>query len=203
LSFEPKISDIILYDGKKVPDLFSAGGMLSPRKIVSTRLKKILENSFEKVPIEFFPISLIQGKKTFQEHWITNFISFRDESLDFEKSTFIVNTDTAVKNKYGVFVESERSAEFRKFKNLSEFLEVKNRGWGNGVTVFVERPFIKESENSPLLLFDQVPILGIIVSKELKKEIEQHGLQGIQFRPLELSDEERYGPDGLRKQYYK
>jgi len=203
LSFEPKISDIILYDGKKVPDLFSAGGMLSPRKIVSTRLKKILESSFEKVSIEFFPISLTQGNKTFQEYWITNFISFKDDSLDFEKSTFIVNTDTPVKNKYGVFVESERSTELRKFKNLSEFLQVKNKGWGNGLSVFAERPFIKKSENTPILLFDEVPILGIIVSEELKKEIEQRGLEGIEFRPLEISDEEWYGPNGLRKQFYK
>lgn len=203
LSFEPKISDIILYERKKIPDLFSAGGALSPRIIVSTRLKEILENSSEKVSIEFYPISLIQGKKIFQGHWITNFISFKDDSLDFEKSTFVVNTDTPVKNKYGVFVESERSTELRKFKNLSEFLQVKNKGWGNGVAVFAERPFIKKSENNPILLFDEVPIQGIIVSEELKKEIEQRGFEGFEFRPLEIPDEEWYGPNGLRKQFYK
>lgn len=203
LSFEPKISDIILNNRIKVPDLFSAGGMLSPRKIVSTRLKKILENCSEKVSIQFYPISLIQGKKIIQGHWITNFVSFKDESLDFEKSTFIVNTDTPVKNKYGVYIDSVSSSERRRFKNLSEFLQIKNEGWEKGTTVFTERPFIKESENDPILLFDEVPILGIIVSEELKKEMEKHGLRGIEFKPLEIPDEEWYGPNGLRKQYYK
>ncbi|MBY5951490.1 hypothetical protein KUV23_10930 [Algoriphagus marincola] len=203
LSFEPKISDIILNNRIKVPDLFSAGGMLSPRKIVSTRLKKILENSSEKMSIQFFPISLIQGKKITQGHWITNFVSFKDESLDFEKSTFIVNTDTPVKNKYGVYIDSVSSSERRRFKNLSEFLQIKNEGWEKGTTVFAEIPFIKESENDPILLFDEVPILGIIVSEELKKEMEKHGLRGIEFKPLEIPDEEWYGPNGLRKQFYK
>ena len=202
VGFEPIIPEIILNRGKKIPDFFSAGGMLSPRKIVSSRLKVLLENSCDRECIEFFPISLIQNKKKIQGYWITNFVSFSDESLDFEKTMFRVDTRTPIKNKYGVYVDSTSSSEFRKFKDFQEFLEVKEAGWGSGITVFPEKPKVKVSEKSAIILFDKISILGIIVSVEIKKEIEENGYEGIEFRPLETSIEEWYGSDGLRKQFY-
>ncbi|WP_297338069.1 hypothetical protein [Algoriphagus sp.] len=203
VGFEPIISDIILNEGERIPDFFSAGGMLSPRLIVSSRLKSFLEKCCESACIEFFPITLIQSKEKVEGYWITNFISFSDDSLDFDRTTFYVDTDTPIKNKYGVYVDRTRNTELRKFNNLSEFLKVKKEGWGNGVSVYPKRPFVKESEKRPILLFDKVPILGIIVSEDLKKEIEENGFQGIEFKPLEIPDEEWYGPNGLRKQFYK
>ena len=114
-----------------------------------------------------------------------------------------VNIDTPIKNKYGVYVETSRSTKIRKFKNLIEFLKVKEEGWGKGVSIYPEKPFIKESENRLILLFDKVPILGIIISEELKEEMEEIGLKGIEFKPLEIPDEDWFGSNGLRKQFYK
>jgi hypothetical protein len=61
---------------------------------------------------------------------------------------------------------------------------------------------VKDSETSSILLFDKVPILGILVSEQLKNELEENGFSGIEFRPLEIPDEEWGGPNGLRKQFY-
>lgn len=203
VGFEPIIPEIILKGGEKIPDFFSAGGMLSPRKIVSSRLKALLERSCDRTCIEFFPITLIQNKEKIEGYWITNFVSFFDESLDFEKTMFRVETRTPIKNKYGVYVDYTSSSEFRKFKDFQEFLEVKAAGWGNGITVLPERPKLKVSEKTPMILFDKISILDIIVSEDLKKEIEENGFVGIEFKPLEIPDEEWYGPNGLRKEFYK
>ena len=203
MGFESIIPEIILYGGKKIPDFFSAGGMLSPRKIVSSRLKALLERSCDKTCIEFFPITLIQSEEKIEGYWITNFVSFSDESLDFEKTVFRVDTRTPIKNKYGVYVDSRLSSEFRKFKGYQEFLKVKEAGWGNGITVLPERPKLKVSEKAPMILFGKISILDIIVSEDLKKEIEENGFVGIEFKPLEIPFEEWYGPNGIRKQFYK
>jgi hypothetical protein len=202
VDFEPILSDIIMEEGQKIPDYFSAGGMLSPREVVSTRLKTLLEKSCEKECLEFLPMTLFQSKKKVDGYWITNLVSFSDESLDFERSTFTVKIDTPIKNKYGVSVETSSSTEIRKFKNLTEFLKVKEEGWGEGVSIFPEKPFIKQLENRPILLFNEIPIVGIIVSEVLKKEMLQIGLEGIEFKPLEIPNEEWFGPNGLRKQFY-
>jgi len=74
MEFEPIISDIVLNEAQKIPDYFSAGGMLSPREIVSTRLKSLLEKNSEKECIEFFPITLFQRKEKVEGYWITNFV---------------------------------------------------------------------------------------------------------------------------------
>lgn len=203
VDFEPIIPDIIINEREHIPDFLSAGGMLSPRLIVSSRLKSLLEKSCETECMEYFPITLFQSKKKVDSYWITNLMSFSDESLDFERSTFTVNIDTPIKNKYGVYVETSRSTKIRKFENLFEFLKVKEEGWGKGVSIYPEKPFIKESENRLILLFDKVPILGIIISEELKEEMEEIGLKGIEFKPLEIPDEEWGGPNGLRKKFYK
>jgi len=202
MEFEQIISDIILNEGQRIPDYFSAGGMLSPRKIVSTGLKSLLEKNSEKECIEFFPITLFKRKEKIEGYWITNFVSFSDESLDFERSTFHVDTDIPIKNRYGVNVETTRTSEIRKFKSYSEFLHLKESGWARGVTIYPERSFVKDSETSSILLFDKVPILGILVSEQLKNELEENGFSGIEFRPLEIPDEEWGGPNGLRKQFY-
>lgn len=203
VDFEPIIPDIIINERENIPDFLSAGGMLSPRLIVSTRLKSLLEKSCETECMEYFPITLFQSKKKVDGYWITNFVSFSDESLDFERCTFTVNIDTPIKNKYGVYIETSRSTKIRKFKNLIEFLKVKEEGWGKGVSIYPEKPFIKESENRLILLFEKVPILGIIISEEFKEEMEEIGLKGIEFKPLEIPHEDWFGSNGLRKQFYK
>jgi hypothetical protein len=203
VDFEPIIPDIIINEREHIPDFLSAGGMLSPRLIVSSRLKYLLEKSCETECMEYFAITLFQSKKKVDGYWITNLMSFSDESLDFERSTFTVNIDIPIKNKYGVYVETSRSTKIRKFENLFEFQKVKEEGWGKGVSIYPEKPFIKESENRLILLFDKVPILGIIISEELKEEMEEIGLKGIEFKPLEIPDEEWGGPNGLRKKFYK
>lgn len=203
VDFEPIIPDIILNERENIPDFLSAGGMLSPRLIVSTPLKSLLEKSCETECIEYFPITLFQSKKKVDSYWITNFVSFSDESLDFERSTIIVNTDTPVKNKYGVYLDSSRITETRKFKSFSEFLQVKEQGWGKGVSFYAERTYIKESEKRSILLFDKIPIIGIIISEKLKTVFEKNVIKGIEFKPLEIPDEEWGGPNGLRKKFYK
>jgi hypothetical protein len=78
VDFEPILSDIIMEEGQKIPDYFSAGGMLSPREVVSTRLKTLLEKSCEKECLEFLPMTLFQSKKKVDGYLITNLVSFSD-----------------------------------------------------------------------------------------------------------------------------
>jgi len=43
----------------------------------------------------------------------------------------------------------------------------------------------------------------LIVSEELKNELQKQKLdKGVEFKPLEIPDEEWGGPNGLRKQFY-
>ena len=44
----------------------------------------------------------------------------------------------------------------------------------------------------------------LIVSEELKNELQKQKMdKGLEFKPLEISGPEWYGPNGLRQQYYK
>jgi len=108
--------------------------------------------------------------------------------------------DIPIKNRYVLMVETTRTSgnfEIQEFRIPT--LE-KSRD-GPGSYILQVRFLWTILWTSSILLFDKVPILGFLVSEQLKNENWRKMISGIEFRPLEIPDEEWYGPNGLRKQF--
>lgn len=198
----PIIPSIEIGRNHKIPDLFKAGGGISPRFVISKRLKELLEKYEANKKIQFFPIKIVQQNSSFKDYFVTNFFGNDDSWIDFEKSEFIEQIITKEGNRFIRLTFKTENIE-KRYRNLSEFLERADDLYNNDNKLFAKRVFISSSCSEDVLILDSCVSLNMIISDELKRTIEKQGFFGIEFKPLEISDKEWYGPNGLRKQFYK
>ena len=183
-------------------DFYLASSDLGSRKILSSRSKELFEkNRIENV--RYIPCPVIQGNEILKDYWITDLIQFDDQEIDFDRSIFELCEGWVEKEEYGIPIEfGERFREI-KFQNLSEKLEFEKKNLNHLSKVRAVKLFIKQNCSLPFLNLREYGVYDIIVSEQLKTEFQKQKMdKGIEFKPLELSDEEWYGPNGLRKQFY-
>lgn len=202
IDFSPIIPAIEIGRFYRVPDLFSPGGSIAPRLVLSDLLKEILIENGAEEKIQFFPIILIQEGRSLNNFWITNFFSYDNEFIDFKNSLFVEEIVTREGNR---FIQLKFNSKFfeKRFKNLDEFIKRVDELYNANNSITTKKLQLLESCDKDVLILDECMSLDIIVSERIKLKIEEKGLYGIEFKPLEISDEEWYGPNGLRKQFYK
>jgi len=201
IEFAPKVPKVEISNERRLPSVFYAGGMLSTRLIISNQLKEIIEEANTKSAIQFFQITLLQKNKEINDYWITNYSTFNDNCIDFDESTFISVSSKSTGNPYIQVTftqeyENKKFLDFGNYKTFKDELKLKNG------SISPEKIYIKKNCNQDILFLKDVFIMDIIISENFKNRILEEKIFDIEFKPLEISDEEWYGPNSLRKQFY-
>ncbi|MHA7130519.1 hypothetical protein [Algoriphagus namhaensis] len=183
-------------------DFYSASPDLGSRKIVSSRVKSLFED-FSKGRFIYLKCPIQKVSDIIDSYWITDVINFDDLDVDFKNSRFQLYEGRVIKEESGRASEFDRKLSEVSFRNLDELEELEKNL--NHLSYVIARTLkIKETCERPLLFLRSFGIFDLIVSEELKSEIQKQKMdKGIEFKPLDISDEEWYGPNGLRKQFYK
>ncbi|MFC3416655.1 hypothetical protein [Algoriphagus hitonicola] len=198
-----KIHSQILKAGGKLLDFYRPSSNLSMRVIVSTKAKSLLE-SFRKDNIRYYPCPVLRGKEPINGYWITDKVIFDDQWVDFSRSDFVyINRKLIAKDKdpQKGYEKTIQIISFNSLNHLNEFTE--NEMWYMD-ELNPHRIFIKEGCPYSILSIPSTGIFQLIFTEEVKIELQKQKMdKGIEFKPLEIPDEEWYGPNGLRKQFYK
>lgn len=198
-----KVHPQLIQGRKKIENIYQPSSNLSGRLILSSLARKLFEK-FRKDNIKYYSCPLYKDQKLIPNFWITDIIEFDDGWVDFNLSQFLY--------KKKVLIESEDENQ-RQYKSLNQTLSFKNL---KNLEVFIREEMWHMEELVPKKIFFKedcpfdilsIPISGIfnfIVSEKFKEQLISEGMdKGIEFKPLEIPDDEWYGPNGLRKEFYK
>jgi len=185
-----------------VRDFYQPSSNLTMREIVSSKAKSFLE-SYRKGNIKFYPCPVLRGKEVMEGFWITDKVIFDDEWVDFNKSNFVYVNRKLIKGESDQKDEYEKNLEILSFKNLAHLKEFElNEMWYMD-ELNPHKIFIKEGCPYSILSIPSIGIFQLIITEKVKTELQNQKMdKGIEFKPLEISDEEWYGPNSLRKQFY-
>ncbi|WP_075348956.1 hypothetical protein [Algoriphagus marinus] len=201
IDIHPVIPTVEIGAGYSIPDILIPGGPISGRFILSSLLKKILDSYGAERLIQYFPIKIIQEGKSFNDYWITQFLSFDNSLLDFSKCVFTEKITIYESNGYVITKRTTQNHE-RTFESEEELSNRMDELYEEGNSISYKNLYIYDSCNLDIVLIEDNLCQGIIVSENLKSKLEQIDFKGIEFKPLKIPDEEWYGPNGLRKQFY-
>lgn len=184
-------------------DFYLASSDLGSRKIISASVKDLFEK-FRKDNVRYIPCPINQGDEVIRDYWITDVIQFDDHEVDFNLSKFELCEGWLEKEVNGIPIEfGERFSEI-KFQNLDEKLGFEKTELNHLSKVRTDKLFMKQSCSVPFLYLRNFGVYDIIISEQLKIELQKQKMdKGIEFKPLEIPEEEWFGPNGLRKQFYK
>ncbi|MDP2042664.1 MAG: hypothetical protein Q8S14_19375 [Algoriphagus sp.] len=187
----------------KIQDFYRPSSNLSMRVIVSSRAKSLLE-SYRKDNIRYYPCPVHRGKEPIEGYWITDKVIFDDEWVDFTKSEFFFRKRKLISEKDEPRARYEVTEQIIQFTDLEDYNKfLKEKMWHMDER-YPYKIFIREGCPHHILSIHTTGPRYLIVSEELKNELQKHKLdKGIEFKPLEIPDEEWGGPNGLRKQFYK
>ena len=192
----------IIKGKSSLKDFYLPSSDLGSRKILSSRCKELFEKN-RKGNVRYIPCPLIQGNKTLNDYWITDFIQFDDDEVDFDRSIFELCEGWVEKEENGIPIEFGEKFEEIKFQNLNEKLEFEKAKLNHLSKIRSVKLFMKQSCSLPFLHLRSFGVFDIIISEQLKTELQNEKMdKGIEFKPLEIPDEEWGGPNGLRKQFY-
>jgi hypothetical protein len=199
IEIQPIIPTVEIGSNFSVPDIFIPGGPISGRLVISSSLKKVLnENGADRL-VQYFPISIIQDGEELNNFCITQFLSFNNELLDFEKSVF---TEKFYLYETNGWVKTNRIAQYldRKFSSMEELMKRTEEIYSNGGFLRGKNLFINDSCNCDVILLEENLSSEIIISEHLKSSIEDMNFKGLLFKPLEWSEKDWFGPDSPLKQ---
>lgn len=185
-----------------IRDFYSPSSDLGSRQIVSTRVKNVLE-TYRDDNLVFIHCPITKGDKILIDYWITDVRLYNDEIVDIKQSQFKLIEGWIEKKVNGVATEFGQKISVIYFKDLDEFNSFEN-DLNYLSSIKPVKLSIKKDCDLPYFFLRSFGIFDLIVSEELKGEIQKQKMdKGIEFKPLDISDEDWYGPNGLRKQFYK
>jgi hypothetical protein len=184
-------------------DFYAASSDLGNRTILSSKAKELFEK-FRNDNVIYLNCPLTRGSQLIQGYWITDVIKFDDQEVDFEQSEFELCEVWVEREVNGVAIEfGERLSEIE-FRNLDEKLNFEKAKLNHLSKTETVKLIMKEGCSLPFFYLKDFGIYDLIISEELKIEIQKQKMdKGLEFKPLEIPDEEWFGPNGLRKQFYK
>lgn len=193
----------IIKPKSSLKDFYLASSDLGSGKIISTRVKELFVK-YRQDNVRYIPCPINQGDKVISDYWITDVIQFDDHEVDFNLSKFELCEGWIEKEVNGIPIEfGERFSEI-KFQNLDEKLSFEKTELNYLSKVRTVKLFINQSCSTPFLYLKNFGVYDLIISEQLKIELQNQKLdKGVEFKPLEIPDEEWGGPNGLRKQFYK
>jgi hypothetical protein len=184
-------------------DFYSASPDLGSRKIVSTRVKELFEK-FRTDNLLYISCPLSKGSEKHSNFWITDLIKFDDQEVDFERSKFRLSEGWVKKRVDGRATEFGEKISDISFQNLEEMKTFEETKLNYLSYVTTKKLVMKERFSLPLFFIKTFGIFDFIICEEIKDELQKQKMdKGVEFKPLEIPDEEWYGLNGLRKQFYK
>lgn len=187
----------------KLRDFYQPSSNLTMREIVSSKAKSFLE-FYRKGNIRFYTCPILRGKDLMEGFWITDKIIFDDEWVDFNKSDFVYINRKLIKGDSDQKDRYEKKLDILSFKNLAHLREFEVKEMWYMDELNPHKIFIKDGCPYSILSIPSTGIFHLIVSDEIKVELQKQKMdKGVEFKPLEIPDAEWYGPNGLRKQFYK
>lgn len=215
---EQNILGIMKYDGKpstgipplqsikvnsSLKDFYSSSSDMGGRNIISSKIKRLFEE-YRQDNVIYLNCPLIKGTEIIHDYWITDVIKFDDQEVDFNLSKFELCEGWVEKEKNGVPIEfGERFSEIT-FKNFEEMWDLVRNKLNHLSKVKTIKLVMKESCTLPFFFLKGFGIYELIITEELKTKLQNLKLdRGVEFKPLEIPDEDWFGSNGLRKQFYK
>jgi hypothetical protein len=197
-----KIPIQLIKGNNRLVDIYKPSSDLSSRIVISQKVKDLFEG-FRKNSFNYHSCPIKQGKKDIPGYWITDKVIFDDQWIDFEKSIFEFIEYYLVGEVSKTNTFQERSTRIN-FANPQALWDFKLKRSNHRGKVFSKKIVIKDDCPLPILNFKTVGLFYVIISEEVKDKLEFFNFdKGIEFKPLEIPDEEWGGPNGLRKQFYK
>lgn len=198
---DPIVPDHLISIGAKLNDFHVTGGPLSNRFLVSNKLKSVIQ-SIRKDFLQFFPSSIVQASNKVASYWVTHVIQYNTELLDFEKTKFHFSRSRKISKPYYP-AEFERTEEIKIFGSFEMFETFLQNEFSYLDSLTAVNICIKKMNPYPILIFNGIGIHDLIINESVKDMFENKGITGVEFWPIEIPDEEWFGPNGLRKQFYK
>jgi len=198
---DPIVPVHVVNNGARLNDFHITGGPLGNRFLISENLKRKF-SEFREELFQFFPVPIIQGEKKIEGYWVTHILQYDPNQIDFKKSQFFYQKSRKISKPFypPKFENSEEKRIFEGWESFQDFSE-NELTYLDSLTAI--NPKIKISNPYPIIAFRRVGINDLIVKEEVMKIFEEERFIGLEYWPLEIPDEEWYGPNGLRKQFYK
>lgn len=193
-----------VFKGKRLlAEFLQPSADLSSRIILSNRAKSLLK-TYRPDNIRYFPCPVLKGKERIEGYWITDKIVFDDEWVDFTRSEFFFRKRKLISEENELRARYEVTEQIIQFKNLEDFNYFREEKMWHMDERYPYKIFIKAGCPYHILSLHTTGPYYLIISEELKLELQKQKMdKGIEFKPLEIPDEEWFGPNGLRKQFYK
>lgn len=186
----------------KIVDFYMPSPDLGSRQIISTQVRDILEE-YRDDNLTFIHCPLTMGSQIKIDFWITDVKEYDDQVIDFNNSRFKLIEGWIEKEVNGIAKEFGQKISDTNFENLDELRAYEENDLNYLSSIKIVKLSVKEDCTLPNFFLRNFGIFDLIVSEDLKGEIQNQKLdKGIEFKPLEIPDEEWYGPNGLRKQFY-
>ena len=195
IEFTPILSTLVLDPKSKITDLIkvSSTGFSFGSVVISEKLKNIFEG-LNCYGLQFFATHLLQDNDVINRYWQTHIYDSPFQYVDFEKSKFtLMNTENSI-----AIEENIRIHDVKEFINQNESLDYPKK-------IIIKNIVFKENFDLDYFLLRYLEKGGNhgIVSEKLKNEIENQGITGIEFRPIEISFQDWLRSDEREKIYGK
>jgi hypothetical protein len=197
-----KVPVQILKSNHKLADFYFPSSDLAMRYMISDRARLLLEK-YRNDSIQFYSCPIMHGNYSVKDYWITDKRVYDDDLIDFVKSDFLFIKKKLVSSETESLRKYEKIEQIIKFRDLDDLRVFHKEEMWYMDMLYPHKILLKEDCALHLLTFNETGPFYLIISEHLKKEIiDQKMDKGLEFKPLEIPDEEWYGPNGLRKQFY-
>ncbi|CAA7196975.1 imm11 family protein [Chryseobacterium potabilaquae] len=160
---------------------------------ISSKLKSIIEK-YTSEGIQYFRNTVLHNDLEYSNYWLLHPYQFDQEYIDFGKSEVIHQQK---KKEGGTVPVSVMVSSMEDFTYLSEKAREKNEMMNIEKLSLKENIIIKD-----FFVLRHVSGGMFYVSEKLKKEIEEAGCTGLEFKPSYLSYNEWMAPNGERDKIY-
>lgn len=176
----PILSNAVLFPKAKLTDFIATPGMgfSHGSMLISYNLKNILEQ-FKVFGLQYFKTFLIHNNEKIENYWQTHKTKFAFDVIDFEKSEIYLNNSEKMKIDFSNKLIYNNVEDFE--QKILEF----NYPFHPAITK-LHLIANMNLDFFSLRYFENEGSYGI-VSENLKNEIENQGITGIEFRPIEIS----------------
>lgn len=173
----PILSNAVLFPKTKLTDYIHTPGMgFSTSMLISDKFKKVFDQ-FNLFGLQFFPTYIIQNNTKIEGYWQTHICEQAFKLLDFPKINF----------KYKKRIDEKVVYEdIENINTLEDFLKCKEEKI-LPTEIYFFNLILKQDEMFDFFCMPHYINGHNIVSERLKNEIEQQGITGIEFRPIELN----------------
>ena len=174
----PILANAVLFPKAKITDFINTYNVIgfSISMLISDKFKKVFEK-FNLFGLQFFPTFIIQNDIKIEGYWQTHISEQGFKLLDFEKNKFVYKKRVDEKVIY---------EEINNINSLEDFLKCKEEKILPTELYFLNL-ILKEDEFDFFFIPHYINGNGYgIVSENLKNELENQGITGIEFRPIEV-----------------